>query len=292
MSGKSKSKKSVKTVENEHCDSVSDNGKDDVPSEPQADSSVTTQECPSMISSSEFTKYLSEALKSDSVRQGFSELFKHMIKEEVNAITRPLSDTLGDVSDKLETVSHKVDSVEIEQAIKHEEFSDKLKLLDSEQKIIKSSILSVERRQKAANIKVVGIPSPKITSAQKDTAHERKRDFVEKFIKVLGEVGIDSVTPSDCVDVTFGVTPGNQAGNFAIVTLINERKKNHIYLQRTKLKNLNSKIYLNEDLTKIDAQLFKRAREEVKAKILFSSWTRNGQVYGKATEKGKPFLIE
>jgi hypothetical protein len=61
--------------------------------------------------------------------------------------------------------------------------------------------------------------------------------------------------------------------------------------QRKKLKQCSQKYFINEDLTKPDAKLFRQAREDVKAGILHTCWTKNGRVWAKASPEAKPFLI-
>jgi hypothetical protein len=48
---------------------------------------------------------------------------------------------------------------------------------------------------------------------------------------------------------------------------------------------------MNEDLTKEDSLIFKKAREEMKQGRLHSVWTRAGLVWVKTSEAGQPFQL-
>jgi hypothetical protein len=85
--------------------------------------------------------------------------------------------------------------------------------------------------------------------------------------------------------------PGNATPDIYVFKLRSEEKKRLIFSQRMKLKNYKHKLFLNEDLTKSDSSLFKKARADVKSGKLFSTWTKNGLVWGKLSDSGKPFLI-
>jgi hypothetical protein len=74
--------------------------------------------------------------------------------------------------------------------------------------------------------------------------------------------------------------------------LVSEEKKDILFSQKSKLKKCQHKIYINEDLTRTDSAIFRRARKEFKEGKLHSVWTRKGLVWAKLSEEGKPFVIK
>jgi len=71
-----------------------------------------------------------------------------------------------------------------------------------------------------------------------------------------------------------------------IVRFTSRKARDAVYAARRHLKNNVVPIYINEDLTKLTAELFHEARKLVKQKILNSAWTTAGTVY--IRETGEP----
>jgi hypothetical protein len=76
-----------------------------------------------------------------------------------------------------------------------------------------------------------------------------------------------------------------------LIRMNSEKTKINIYSQKKLLKNLTFRVYLNEDLTKYDGKIFKRAREHVKQGLLHSAWTKGGKTFAKSSDKGTPFEV-
>jgi len=82
-----------------------------------------------------------------------------------------------------------------------------------------------------------------------------------------------------------------------IMRLTTRRVRDAMYAARRQLKlsspNTGSAVYINEDLTKESAALFKEARQLVKNKTVFGCWTTNDIVHVKRSSDGncKPLKI-
>jgi hypothetical protein len=83
--------------------------------------------------------------------------------------------------------------------------------------------------------------------------------------------------------------PGSSG--YLVAKMLSEELKVTIFAQKSKLKGNKDKIYINEELTKQDAKIFKKARDDVKHKRLSAAWTRGGIVFAKKTPNGTPFKI-
>lgn len=270
MSTKNKSKKSSKINENENTPEESNN---DISVENENSNTITLPD---------FAKQLADALKTPEVRQGFVDMFKNIIQSEVNNAIQP-------VSNKLETLNEKLEFLETDQGIKNPDITDRLNSLEKENKALTIKSLKIERNIKAMNLKIVGV---KINFTSENPL-EKQSQFLEKLQDTLKDARITDFRKEDVSSVSFGTIAVGEPTIFALVSFRSMDARNSLYTQRTKLRTLaNNKIYINEDLTRSDSAIFKRAREEVKLKKLFAAWTRLGKVYGKISENGKPFHID
>lgn len=71
-----------------------------------------------------------------------------------------------------------------------------------------------------------------------------------------------------------------------MVRFTSRKARDAVYAARRHLKSNAVPIYINEDLTKLTAELFHEARKLVKQKILNSAWTTAGGAY--IRETGEP----
>ena len=67
------------------------------------------------------------------------------------------------------------------------------------------------------------------------------------------------------------------------------KASNEVMMGRKKLKG--TRIYVNEQLTKKNAALFKKARDLKKQATIDSTWTYNGKVFLKKSQSGSPIEI-
>ena len=74
-----------------------------------------------------------------------------------------------------------------------------------------------------------------------------------------------------------------------IVCLLNSAVKRDLMMARKNLKG--SRIYVNEQLTKKNAGLFKKARELRRNGVIDGTWTYNGRVFVKKTPTATPVEI-
>jgi hypothetical protein len=278
MSAKNKGKKHQKNTE---LESTSDEQPQDLLHDNVNQHSHTptnNDSCKPLDNITDFATYLAGALKTQEVKSGFSDILKPLIQLEIQKMVVPLNK-------KMETISDKVDFLESDFEAKNEDLTGRIKLMETEFEQSKTNLLDLERKIKACNLKISGLDTPPASNLT-----ERQSTFKEIFMKKIKEAEIKGVELSDLSSVHFG--KGHDSKNFVILTMSNEQAKNILYFQRTKLKKLEGKIYINEDLTKEDSRIYRKTREEVKQKKLFSTWTHHGKVFGKLSEIGKPFHID
>ena len=70
-----------------------------------------------------------------------------------------------------------------------------------------------------------------------------------------------------------------------IVRFTSMKVRDQVYRARRSLKNSQPPVYINEDLTKMAASLYRQARELVKKKLLHAAWTSGGALFIRKSEE-------
>ena len=115
----------------------------------------------------------------------------------------------------------------------------------------------------------------------------------EKSVLALCQQLRVSVAPSDSSIAHRLPKKGNDTRPPPVIVRFTSRKvRNTVYAARLNLKDLEGPIiYINEDLTQRNAHLFTEARRLRKAKKIYSTWTKSGNVYFKKTETSRPSKV-
>ncbi len=77
-----------------------------------------------------------------------------------------------------------------------------------------------------------------------------------------------------------------------VLKFMSTRTKQSIMKQRSKLKTVQPMIYINDDLTKRRADLFKLARRFAADRKIYSAWSRNGNIYTKEKLDSRPKILQ
>ena len=85
----------------------------------------------------------------------------------------------------------------------------------------------------------------------------------------------------------------NKGSPSIIVRFTNLKARDAVYRARKSLKGLTSPVFINEDLTKTTADLYRRARDLRKFEKIFATWTAGGSLYIRQHEAAtsKPIKI-
>ena len=106
----------------------------------------------------------------------------------------------------------------------------------------------------------------------------------EKLQVNMHPVDIDSVTRLRITDKKA------EYGNI-LLTVTTNRKKVDICRAKSKLKDQNERIYINESLTQQQDKLFAMMRAKVRNKELHATWTREGRIFVKEKADAKARVI-
>jgi hypothetical protein len=156
--------------------------------------------------------------------------------------------------------------------------------LQKAQDVMGEKMSNIERRSKASNLIMHGVP------LLIDDQKSKEENMITSVMKIIEEAGIQGVKSSDFVSVS-KVVPSGQT-HFLLVTFTSTVVRRKLFAQRTKLRQCKERIFFNEDLTKEQAGIHKKARKQVKEGTLHSVWTAEGLVYGKSSPEGVPFQIK
>lgn len=247
---------------------------------------------------SDFTNNLVAALQNQRVRDLYIDILRPKIVEEIHSVVQPINNNLEQLSDKFLAYEINTDMVQAETRSKLEELKTKNEILENKIKVL-------DRQARLCNIKLVGLktnivalasdisastadsPSDQATPSAMASHQEILKNSV---ISALTDAGMKDVSKQDILHITTLKSPGN--GNTYLLRLCDEQKKIGILKQKKLLKNLPYKLYLNEDLTREDSDIYRQCRLDVKNKKLHATWTRNCEVMAKASAEGKPFKVK
>lgn len=253
---------------------------------------------------SDITKAVVRALNDPVVLKSFTDNLKDMIRDEVKEQIEPYNDKLGSLEMDFEQSrkAHDAKLNKIQTDI--EEITGKLKVLDRLSKCCNVRVFGLSKDMTSVGGTEGAVPSSQettqhsevqqdeISKSEGSPAEGKNKHLIACFLRILKEVNVQGLAQEDIISVhKVTISGGDEKNNPVIFRFISEDKKDILFSQRAKLRNSTTKIFINEDLTKSDSKIFKKAREDVKKGKLFSTWTRKGVVWGKLSESGKPFTI-
>lgn len=225
------------------------------------------------IKTPEFAQALALALTSPETKSNFLDLFNPAINSKIDGA--------------LEPVIERLDAIELSNSLNSGELFDKIDQLDKAKKKLQDKVLDLERQSRALNVRVSGLTPPNGSSDEQ---------IIDHLCGQLSVANFSDINKSDILSVTKILTPGPTSGpnqpSTYLFRLISEKSKLNILTQRKKLKTANNKLFINEDLTKEHALIYKHTRDQVKNGKLFATWVKNGQIWAKTSEKGKPFIAK
>ena len=139
------------------------------------------------------------------------------------------------------------------------------------------------------NLKISGLPSP---TDEADLV-TRRDIMVNTFLNRLNRAAIKDIAKTDIQTARVIKVPG-QTGHVLQIKLISEVIKDRIYRNRTQLKMFRAddeKIFINEDLLKVDSIKFSNARKAQREGRWESVWTFHGKVYARNSESTRPTCL-
>ena len=217
------------------------------------------------------------------------EIIKDALDKSFNPFKKSIGDEMRNIKESMEFISTKFD--EFKKTT--EKVVEELKQVRSENQILKIRIESLEQkintqeqREKQKNLIVAGVPDQPDEDTRKAT------------IKILTALKVN-INKEDIKEV---YRIGKQKENRTIMLKLEKprnkqeilnrvRETKGIKVQECGLQGENKNIYFNEDLTKQNQQLFKKARDYRKGKNYKSVYCLNGKIYLRKNDREKPIHI-
>lgn len=137
-----------------------------------------------------------------------------------------------------------------------------------------------EKQNKNQNLRINGL---------KEEKDENTTEKVVNFIKQNLSINITAqdIVSAHRVGRKYGEKPRTVFTRFNSVW-----KKDEVYDSRFSLQNLEEKVFINEDLTEENMKLFFEARKLVRAKVLYTTFTKHGIVHVKKRKGGKNVKVQ
>ena len=195
--------------------------------------------------------------------------------EDMKKENQKLKDTVKAVSEKNSELEKKVDQLEnnlqssIEQGnILEKKLEEATKMHDN-----------LEQYSRKFNLEIYWIP-------------EQEKEDTEEIVLNLAKRLNVNLEPED-IDIAHRMKEGNTRPRPIIVRFTNYYSRNRLYMNRKKLRRANfegfiegaDRIYINENLTALRSQLFKKVRDK-KGSQNWRIWTLDGTIYVKSDPEG------
>lgn len=162
---------------------------------------------------------------------------------------------------------------------------------------LEQRINDLEQYSRNSNVLITGLSVPQSYAAtaavQKRTSGPRLRPR----LNTEGDAGVNELNLEDVVLDLFNnkmaikldpddlenvhLLPSRNKPLLVIVRFVSRKKKYEVMKAKSTLKGKN--IYINDHLTRLNAEVFKKTRELKKQNKLEATWTRNGKVFIKRT---------
>ena len=242
----------------------------------------------------------SKLSKLDSIENKLTDLATKVSKQDelITDLTVRVNNLDSEIKDKDDHI------LELEQSLakKHNE----LKNLQSDVLDLGDKVNDLEQYSKRDNLLISGMRfiAPYNAAVYGDTRNEpnatesnvlpHDRDIMaQNFVNFVRDNLKVEINIGDITDIHTMYDPDKAARTkprtnnkprpvLTIVRFNNRRAREKILRARKALKNANSAIYINEHLTKLNADLFRAAREAYNNKKFLGTWTVNGRVFVKS----------
>jgi len=223
---------------------------------------------------------------------------KNIADELVAALRDPrVADGIGDVfSEKLRPLLDELAALRADNNTQ----AAKISKLESDLQMANSRVDELEAYTRRDNLIISGLPVESYAEASGSTDQDGRGESSEGTEKSLLKLFNDqlkvNVSPTD-ISVAHrlrkrgGSSAVNNGPPAVIVRFTNRKIRDRVYNARRELRNMSTRIFVNEDLNQTTNKLFFHVRHLVKSRIIHSAWTYTGNVFVKETSASRPKRI-
>ena len=193
-----------------------------------------------------------------------------------------LSEVYDDLVFKIKTKNTEISGL----SRRVEELENSLSMSDTGIQKMTSKLELLDQENRKMNIVLTGLNVKSFSSAvqgdgQRDPLPEEQSSMQDKIVK-FAEVNDITIDKNDIESIILLHNRANPNGpQRTLIRFNNHATQQQFYEMRFKLKNSFPGVYVNEDLTRDNADLFKRARELRRNHKILSTWTKNCVIYVK-----------
>src|SRR6218665_859713 len=234
---------------------------------------------------------LIEALQDDEVWKGLAALLKGtittVVDEAIKAHLAKLNETLKET---IEQMSRNLIEAKLEPL---REEINQLKMQNGQ---LLTRLDDLETYSRAEHLVVYGLPELTLAeiSSNSNSSYESSDATCGAVVALCRDrLGIQLANQD--ISVAHRIQAGKKCKIRPIVVrFVARRIRDQVYRARIALRELDEKIYINEQLTKKAADIFFNARKLLRNKKIAGTWTMHGQVYIKRTSSAgeKPTRID
>ena len=176
---------------------------------------------------------------------------------------------------------------------------DKLKFLTEENRTLQLRVDQLETQMRSGNLVFHGVPESSYAEAasvaSKDGGGQRpssRQDTVKAVIECCRKKLDLEISERD-ITAGFRVPGLKNAPRPIVVTFASRLVRDRIYELRRLLRKQDTaqRVYINEHLTKKNADIFSKGRKLFKEKRIASIWTWNGAVFVRRAESDRPTRV-
>src|SRR6218665_531759 len=241
----------------------------------------------------------------DRLTDRMTERLSLMVKEENAAQTAELDTSLtASITSKLETsltasITSKLESslVNIANSVFNNliaPYDERINALEEENKIMRSHLDHLDVYSRSENLVFHGLPESSMSEAASGSteatsqiqAPTESHSQTEEVIINLCKESLDiELTPMD-ISTAHRLPRGKKDKTRPIIVRFSSRRvRDKIYYARRKLRDQSSSspVFINENLTKRNGEIFSEARRLLRSKKIAGTWTTGGMVYVKRT---------
>ena len=155
-------------------------------------------------------------------------------------------------------------------------------MLKTNQMVNTVKLDTLEQSQRMNNLIIHGIS---------ENEEEHTSDLVIKTIKEELDINLEKEDIDDSYHIGKSET-SYKSGTPILVKFTKRNVRSQIYKAKFKLRSRKNSIYINEDLTKKNSELYTKVRALRKEGIILKTWTQNAKIYCITKENEKPITIQ
>lgn len=220
-----------------------------------------------------------------SVMAEITDQLKTTISEHVNASVTAMAQSVADIISS--TLNDRMTAIESENKRLNEQvrqLTDKINELENHKQMTSKSLDTAEQYSRRSCLRISGVA---------ETPDESTDDIVLNIARACDvEMTLAEIDRSHRVPTRKPSAAGKSHPHDIIVKFVSYRSRAALYSGKSRLKNNDNftRVYINEDLTRLRASLLRSARQLVKINKVTSAWSHDGRIFVKCIDGSRRLI--